>query len=169
MNDRPLSRCSDHRDNLSHVSPNKLVFGKPSQVVPLKMSSKEIAEQGLDVSGLYKERAKILRLFWTEFKSTYQREMNINRRWLDKFNNNIEAGTLIHYRDGQHMKPGQFQIGVVVEAHKRTDGRIKTLTLRTPSNKNPITRDLRQCFLSEKDFDKLTNVVHSCLLQQDQK
>ena len=73
---------------MSHVSPNKLVFGKPSQVVPLKMSGKEIAEQGLDVSGLYKERAKILRLFWTEFKSTYQREMNINRRWLDKFNNN---------------------------------------------------------------------------------
>ena len=164
VNDRPLSRCSDHRDNLSHVSPNKLVFGKPSQVVPLKMSGKEIIEQGL-----YKECSKILHLFLIKFKSTYQREMNINRHWLEKFDDNIEAGTLVHYRDGQHMKPGQFQIGVVVEALKHADGRIKTLTLRMPSNKNPITRDLCQCFLSDKDFDKLTNVVHSCLLQQDQK
>ena len=133
------------------------------------MSGREIAEQGSDVNGLYKERAKILRLLWSEFKSTYQSAMNISRRWLDKFNDNIPIGTLVHYRDGQHMKPGQFQIGVVIEAHKRADGRIKTLTLRTPSNKNPITRDVRQCFLSEKDFDKLTNVVHSYLLQQDQK
>ena len=133
------------------------------------MSGREIAEQGSDVNGLYKERAKILRLLWSEFKSTYQSAMNISRCWLDRFNDHIEPGTLVHYRDGQHMKPGQFQIGVVIEAHKRADGRIKTLTLRTPSNKNPITRDLRQCFLSEKDFDKLTNVLHSCLLQQDQK
>ena len=59
------------------------------------------------------------------------------------------AGTLINYRDGQHMKPSQYQIGVVIAANRHADGKIKTLTLRTPTNKNPITRDIRQCFLSE--------------------
>ena len=70
---------------------------------------------------------------------------------------------LIHYWDGQHIKPGQFQIGGVLETNKCTDGRIKTLTLRTPTTPN-----IRQCLLNEKDFDRLT-CVHSCVLQQDLK
>ena len=168
-NDRPLHPFTDQEDHLTYVTPNKLVFGKQSQPVPLKVTGKDLAEQGLDIDGLYKQRTKILRTFWTEFKSTYQLSMNISKQWLDKFNGEIPPGTLIHYRDGQHMKPGQYQIGVVITANKRADGRIKTLTLRTPTNKNPITRDIRQCFLSEGDFDKLTNYVHSCLLSQDPK
>ena len=151
------------------MTPNKLVFGKPSQPVPLKVIGKDLVKQRLDIQELYRQQAKILRVIWAEFKSTYQLAMNISKQWLDKFNGEIPPGTLIHYRDGQHMKPGQYQIGVVITANKRADGRIKTLTLRTPTNKNPITRDIRQCFLSEGDFDKLTNYVHSCLLSQDPK
>ena len=63
------------------------------------------------------------------------------------------------------MKPGQFQLGVVTETNHRPDGSIKTLTLKTPSNKHPIVRDIRKCFLLEHDFLKLTEPVHSCLLQ----
>ena len=72
---------------------------------------------------------------------------------------------LVHYCDSAHMKPGQFQLGVVTETNHRPDGSIKTLTLKTPSNKHPIVRDIRKCFLLEHDFLKLTEPVHSCLLQ----
>ena len=167
VNDRPLRPLTDQEDHLVYLTPNKLVFGIPSQPVPLKVIGKDLAKQGLDIRELYRQRAKILCVIWAEFKSTYQLAMNISKQWLDKFNGEIPPRTLIHYQDGQHMKPSQYQIGVVIAANWRADGRIKTLTLRTPTNKNPITHYICQCFLSEGDFDKLNNYVHSCLLPQD--
>ena len=86
-------------------------------------------------------------------------------KWFQKFGNKIEAGTMIHYRDSVHMKPGQFQLGVVTGTNHQSDGSIKTLRLKTLTNKHPIVRDIRQCFLTEHDYLSLTKPVHSCLLQ----
>ena len=52
-----------------------------------------------------------------------------------------------------------------MEVNHQQDGAIKTLTLKTPSNKHPIVRDIRKCYLLEHNFLKLTEPVHSCLLQ----
>ena len=80
VNDRPLHPLTDQKDHFAYVTPNKLVFGKPSQPVPLKVTGKDLAKQGLDIDGLYKQRTKILRAFWVEFKSTYQLAMNISKQ-----------------------------------------------------------------------------------------
>ena len=39
-NDRPLHPFTDQEDHLTYVTPNKLVFGKQSQPVPLKVTEK---------------------------------------------------------------------------------------------------------------------------------
>ena len=168
VNDRPLG--PEHWDrkglnSLAHVSPNKLVHGRSSKIVPINMTLREAIEQGMNIQMLYKHRTKVLRLFWTEFKSNYQRNLKFSPKWFQKFGNKIEAGTMIHYRDGVHMKPGQFQLGVVTGTNHRPDGSIKTLMLKTLTNKHPIVRDIRQCFLTEHDYLSLTKPVHSCLLQ----
>ena len=80
--------------------------------------------------------------------------------------NDIPIGTLVHYKDKAHMKPGAFAMGVVSDVYRRPDGVIKSLALKTPCNKNLIIRDLRACYMAEHDFLKITEAVHQCLLSK---
>ena len=168
VNSRPLGPetwSHESEATLAHVSPAKLVFGRSIQIVPLAMTIRTTIDQGLDVSELYRNRKKILNLFWTEFKSGYLRSLKFSQKWREKFPGPVPNGTMVHYRDKTHQKAGVYQLGVVVDSQCRADGAVKTLTLKTLSNKNPITRDVRKCHLLEHDYLKLTKVAHSCLLQ----
>ena len=59
VNDRPLGPDANWDregiSNLSHVSPNKLVHGRSSKIVPTNMTLKETIEQGLNVGLLYRQ------------------------------------------------------------------------------------------------------------------
>ena len=168
-NDRPLGvqpwDREEGRDSLTHVSPNKLISGRASQIVPVNLTVREAIHQGMNISIIYKHRTKVLRLYWNEFRANYLRSLKFTPKWFQKFPGDIEPGTMVLYRDSVHMKPGQFQIGNVIGTNRRPDGSIKTLVLKTPTNKNPIERNIRNCYLSEHEFLKLTQNIHSCLLQ----
>ena len=75
VNDCPLGPDAnwdrDGISNLSHVSPNKLVHGRSSKIVPTNMTLKETIEQGMNVGLLYRHCKKVLNLFWNEFKANY--------------------------------------------------------------------------------------------------
>ena len=100
VDDRPLGPDANWDcegiSNLSHVSPNKLVHGRSSKIVPTNMTLKETIEQGMNVGLLYRHRKKVLNLFWNEFKANYLRSLKFTPKWFHKFNGTIEPGTL-HY------------------------------------------------------------------------
>ena len=114
VNDRPLGPDANWDregiSNVCHVSPNKLIHGRSSRIVPVNMTLKETMEQGMNVGLLYKHRKKVLNLFWNEFKANYLRSLKFTQKWFNQFNQEIEAGTLVHYHDQAHMKPGHSVI-----------------------------------------------------------
>ena len=84
-NDRPLGvqpwDREEGRDSLTHVSPNKLISGRASQIVPVNLTVREAIHQGMNISIIYKHRTKVLRLFWNEFRANYLRSLKFTPKW----------------------------------------------------------------------------------------
>ena len=58
---------------------------------------------------------------------------------------------------------------MVVGVHRRKDGLISRLKVKTTENKGIIERDLRSCFMLENDWLKLSEKGHHCLAQNIKK
>ena len=69
----------------------------------------------------------------------------------------------------KNLKPGRFIPAVVVDVHRRKDGLISRLKLKTTEHKGIVERSIRACFMLEHDYLMLTEKFHQCILQDLEK
>ena len=121
---------------------------------------KQVFKEGTkDVLQVYRSRTKILRLFWNEFLAGYHRKLKFTDKWLEQFKNNIPKNTYVLVKE-KNMKTGRYVAAAVVDVHRRKDGLISRLLLKTADNKNVVERNLRQCWMLEHDFLRLVEENH---------
>ena len=63
------------------------------------------------------------------------------------------------------MKPGNYNVAVVTGVHRRDNGAISRLQVKTKDNRNPVFRDIRHCSMLEHDFLTITTPTHRCLIK----
>ena len=167
INDCPLARPIDDKQGTSdviHVSPNHLIRGRRSKIIPYNMRLSKAVEDGMNVAIVHTHRARLMRAFWGEFLASYHRTLKFTPKFFEKMANDIPLGTMVLLKEKQ-LKPGHFATGVVVDVYRRPDtGVISRLQVKTTANKNPVWRDLRQCFMCKHDYMRLVNPAHSCLI-----
>ena len=113
-----------------------------------------------------------MRLFWREFVSSYLRNLKFTKRWFQKFEHHIPENSYVLLKEklakGQRAaKPGRYLPGRVVGVHRRENGLITRLDLKTTEHKGIIQRDIRDCSMTEHDFLNIVEKDHSksCLFQ----
>ena len=174
VNDRPLGPVYFDRESnndVIHVTPNQLVYGRNSKIIPAGM--KDVSWEDANVSEVYKIRAKIIRMFFKEYLTHYQRSLKFTKQFFEELKGEIPIGSMVLLSEKQ-FKPGRYSIGTVTNVYKRDDGKISRLEVKTPENKNPVYRDIRQCYMVEHDFLNLVSPTHKCLINglggsEDQK
>ena len=83
---------------------------------------------------------------------------------MDQFKHDIAPNTFILLKE-KSFKPGRYIPAVVVDVHRRKDGLISTLKLKTNEHKGVIERTIRDCFMTEHSYLMLTESAHKCTLQ----
>ena len=174
VNDRPLSVISSDKEGLSdevNVTPNLLCRGRDGGLLPTNMSLKvAIGDGAVDVNKVYRDRTKVLRLFWNEFIATYQRKLKLTPKWFQKFEHDIPINSYVLLKEKliknkPAAKPGTYVSARVVGVHRRKNGLISRLDLKTTQHKGIIQRDIRDCSMTEHDYLNITEKNHNCLLQ----
>ena len=164
VNDRPLAVITDDKEGLSDtvfVTPNQLVYGRNARILPVGM--KDVTAEDEDVTELYKIRSKIMRIFFKEYMTQYQRTLKFSKRFFESMDGDIPVGTLV-LTSASSFKPGKYTVGRVTNVHRRANGKISRLEVQTTENRNPVYRDLRQCSLLEHQYLSLISPVHRCLI-----
>ena len=160
INDRPLCVISEDVKGESteiHVSPNHLVKGRTCGIVPVHAKFQDVlATSTFDIKLLYQTRRKIINIFWNQYLGGYRRTLKFTPKWLEEFNHDIPEGTYVLIKK-EGMKVGQFTPALVVGVVRRPNGKISKLNLKSSEHKNIIQRDIRNLFLMEYDFLRLTH------------
>ena len=168
INDRPLTVIQEDISGVVtqvNVSPNHLCKGRSSGLFPVQAQFQElIASTAFDVKKLYQDRRRLINLFWSEFQSSYQRNLKFTPRWLEKFDLEIPEDTFVLLKE-KNFKAGRFLPAKVVNVIRRKNGTISRFDLKTSEHKSVIQRDIRDCYLTEFDFLKLEKQAKSCLLK----
>ena len=129
VNERPLGQVTADKEGIVetiNVSPSELVFRRSKKTIPVNLKLKDVLERGLyNAAQCYRYREKVLRLFWNEFISGYQRKLKFTPKWMDQFKHDIAPNTFILLRE-KSFKPGRYIPAVVVDVHRRKDGLIST-------------------------------------------
>ena len=165
INDRPLGPIDWDKEQMSDVvfvTPNQLVHGRNSRILPVGM--KDISAEDQDVTELYRTRTKVLRMFFREFMTHYQRTLKFSDRFFEKMDGDIPVGTMVLVRDGT-FKTGKYAVARVTNVHRRADGKISRLEIQTTEHKHPVFRDLRQISMLEHDYLNLISPAHRCLIK----
>ena len=168
VNERPLGMVTTDKEGIVdtiNVSPSQLVFGRSKKAVPVNIKLKEALEKSCyDAIQCYKQRDKVMKLFWNEFISGYQRKLKFTPKWLTKFDKEIPKNTYVLLKE-KTLKPGRFIPAVVTDVHRRKDGLISRLKLKTTEHKGIVERDIRSIYLPEHQYLMLTENAHKCVLQ----
>ena len=171
VNGRPLGLTTTDKEGMSdilNITPNLLAVGRDLYGLPYNMKLKDVLTRSADVNQVYKDRTKVIRLFWDMYYSNYHRKLKFTPKWTDQFKKDIPEQSYVLIKE-KNFKPGKFTPGVVVGVHRRKDGLISRLKIKTAENKGVIERDLRSCFMLENDWLKLSEKGHHCLVQNIKK
>ena len=169
INDRPLSVINENDSGIAtevHVSPNYLCRGRNSHgILPIQAQFQElIASSAFDVKKLYQDRKRLINFFWSEFQSSYQRNLKFTPRWLEKFDLEIPKDTFVLLKE-KNFKAGRLLPARVINVIRRKNGSISRFDLKTSEHKTIIQRDIRECYLTEFDFLRLKQEAKKCLLK----
>ena len=168
VNERPLGLVTKDKEGIAdtlNISPNQLVFGRSKKTLPTNLKMKNVIEGGLyNAAQAYSNRSKVINLFWNQFISGYKSKLKFTDKWMSRFKADIPKNQYVLLQE-KNLKPGRFIPAVVVDVHRRKDGLISRLKLKTTEHKGIVERNIRACFMLEHDYLMLTEKVHQCILQ----
>ena len=142
VNSRPLMAPTDG-DDFQTISPSHLLLGKGLRPVPFDARKlMDAAPKDLSLTRLHRQRKEVLSKFCAIWQKQYLLSHQLNFGNRAPGNLGIAPGDPLLHID-KNLKRGKWRLVKVIDLHGDYDGKIRTITVKSPDHKNPLTRTIR--------------------------
>ena len=135
VNQRPIGRIPNDPDDGSYLCPNDMLLGRSSSKVP---------EGPFKATKNPRDRVEFIQRivcsFWVRWTNDVFQSLVPRKKWsLDR--GNVQVNDMVMTVDANAIR-GKWTIGRIVEVHPGSDGKVRNVTVRTPTGEygRPITK-----------------------------
>ena len=156
LNSRPLCPLTEDVEDLEYLTPGHFLIGGSLLSPP---QEEENLNQ-IDLRNKWRLIEQMNLHIWKRWSNEYIHQLQVRSKW-KQTRENLEKGNLVLVKD-EHVPPGRWAIGRVIELHKGADDRVRVVTIKTKKGllKRPITKLSplpQQTNLRNKDEDDEEN------------
>ncbi|XP_075991105.1 uncharacterized protein LOC142986474 [Anticarsia gemmatalis] len=136
LNSRPLCPLTEDVEDLEYLTPGHFLIGGP--LLSLPQQEQNFAEHDLRNRWRLVEQMNVH--IWKRWSNEYLHQLQIRSKWQHS-TENMKQGSLVLVKD-EHLPPGRWALGRVLELHPGADGLVRVVTLKTKNGtlKRPITK-----------------------------
>jgi hypothetical protein len=136
LNSRPLTPESTDPSDLRALTPGHFLIGKPITSIP----EPDLTHISTTRLGRWQLMQQMLQGFWKRWSSEYINRLQQRPKWM-KPEENIKEGSLVIIKE-ENTQPLQWKLARVVKVHPGTDGKIRTVTVKTATSEyvRPIVK-----------------------------
>ena len=135
VNQRPIGRIPNDPDDGSYLCPNDMLLGRSSSKVP-QGPFKAIKNPRDRVEFIQ----RIVDSFWVRWTNDVFQSLVPRKKWsVDR--RNVQVNDMVMTADANAIR-GKWTIGRIVEVHPGSDGKVRNVTVGTPTGeyRRPITK-----------------------------
>lgn len=145
LNSRPLCALTDDPDDVEALTPAHFLIGRP-----LNLPIHEIADEPpCTLKRLFKQRLFQINSFWKQWSQDYLHSLTQLPKWR-KMQDNIKIGQLVLIKS-DNVAPTYWAMGRVIEIHLGTDGKARSVTLKTQTS--VLKRSVRKLCVLPTDIE----------------
>ena len=140
VNDRPISMPAE--DDWAPISPSMIVNGRMLRSLPFDVRKlMDTDPKDISLVKLHKRRREIICKFWNKWSKLYLQSHSLNYRHRDRGNVSLKPGDPVLLKDTDIGK-GTWRLGRITKLDPATDGKTRSVWLRTVDHVTEIQRPI---------------------------
>jgi hypothetical protein len=147
INDRPLGVTNQDPSDLSVITPNLLIYGRPMHgfATPEPSKLKE-----LSFSDMWLKRKRVLNTFFKAWQREYLYQLSIPQKWLTDDQSSVSPGDVVLVKPDT-LEKNAWILGRIESLHEDPTGVVKSAFIRLPGG-SVLKRSMRSVALLEPDY-----------------
>ncbi|XP_043064096.1 uncharacterized protein LOC122320086 [Drosophila ficusphila] len=130
LNSRPIVVDSSNPNDGEAVTPDHLLVGTTLVALPF-VSSQPVTDDKLSYLKRWQLISAVKQRFWVDWQKDYALSLQQRQKWLSE-SHNIQIRTIVVVHE-DNSPPQQWLMGVIEEAIKGEDGKVRVAVVRTKS------------------------------------
>ncbi|KAJ8982639.1 hypothetical protein NQ317_002691 [Molorchus minor] len=125
LKSRPLSPQSSDPNDLLPLTPGHFLIGKPVTSLP----EPNLLNEKENYLSKYQRLQQLVQHFWQRWQREYIPELQLRLKWRQESSNLVQVNDLVIIKE-DHLCPGQWRLGRVMQLHPEDDGVTRVVTIK---------------------------------------